>query len=392
MTDTKKRILYVQYTNPGVYPPLDHSSHILAEAGWEILFLGIALHPQMTLTPHPRIQVKTLPEVAPGWQQKVHYFYYLLWMMIWVLRWRPMWIYASDPLSTPIALLLTYLPRLKVLYHEHDSPDERTPTTAFMRLILKTRRQVARRVAANVLPNATRGDLLRHSSNTTRSILTVWNCPGYAEVPTLSNKPAMPLRLLYNGTIVPQRLPLTIIEAIAQVSDEVELHVIGYETIGATGYSQTLRDHATHLGISHRLVLHGTVATRADLLRLTAQCHIGLAFMPLETNDLNLETMAGASNKPFDYMVCGLALLVSPLPEWEALYVTQGYGLASNPADPTALTQAIQWYVDHPIERQQMGEAGRQQILKGWNYETQFQSVLALLETSLGTPTTVIAQ
>lgn len=381
MRGNTKRLLYVQYTNPGVYPPLDHSSHILAEAGWDVLFLGIAIHPTMVLTPHPKIQVKHLPNVAPGWRQKVHYFYYLLWILLWVWRWRPHWIYASDPLSTPIALLLTYLPNVKVLYHEHDSPDDQTATTAFMRLILKARRQVARRVIVNVLPNDKRGELLRQSSHTTRPILTVWNCPGYAEVPALSTKSFTPLRLLYNGTIVPQRLPLTIIEAIAQVSAEIELHVIGYETIGARGYSQSLRDYAIHLGISHRLVLYGTVATRAELLQLTKNCHVGLAFMPLVTDDLNLETMAGASNKPFDYMACGLAMLVSPLPTWENLYVVRGYGLACNPADPIALIKAIQWYLDHPAELHDMGEAGRQQILKVWNYETQFQPILELLSS-----------
>ena len=35
-----RRILYVQYTNPAAYPPLEHSSTILANAGWQVLFLG----------------------------------------------------------------------------------------------------------------------------------------------------------------------------------------------------------------------------------------------------------------------------------------------------------------------------------------------------------------
>ena len=35
-----KRMVYVQYTNPAGYPPLEHSSQILAGAGWKVLFLG----------------------------------------------------------------------------------------------------------------------------------------------------------------------------------------------------------------------------------------------------------------------------------------------------------------------------------------------------------------
>ena len=46
--------------------------------------------------------------------------------------------------------------------------------------------------------------------------------------------------------------------------------------------------------------------------------------MPLTSDDVNLRTMAGASNKPFDYLARGLALLVSDLAEWKALFVDPG--------------------------------------------------------------------
>ena len=35
-----RRILYVQFTNPAAYPPLEHSARILADAGWDVMFLG----------------------------------------------------------------------------------------------------------------------------------------------------------------------------------------------------------------------------------------------------------------------------------------------------------------------------------------------------------------
>ena len=37
--------------------------------------------------------------------------------------------------------------------------------------------------------------------------------------------------------------------------------------------------------------------------------------------DINLNYMTGASNKPFDYMACGLALLVCDLSDWKQMYV-----------------------------------------------------------------------
>ena len=38
-----RRILYIQYTNPAGYPPLEHSSRLLAARGWVVVFLGIGM-------------------------------------------------------------------------------------------------------------------------------------------------------------------------------------------------------------------------------------------------------------------------------------------------------------------------------------------------------------
>jgi glycosyltransferase involved in cell wall biosynthesis len=105
--------------------------------------------------------------------------------------------------------------------------------------------------------------------------------------------------------------------------------------------------------------------------------------MPKESEDINFVQMTGASNKAFDYLACGLALLVSDLPDWRGLYVAPGYGLACDPEDPETIAAALRWFLDHPEERQAMGEAGRQRILKEWNYETQFRPVWQLLNRPL---------
>ena len=39
----RNRILYLQFTDPAGYPPLEHSSRILAARGWDVLFLGRAV-------------------------------------------------------------------------------------------------------------------------------------------------------------------------------------------------------------------------------------------------------------------------------------------------------------------------------------------------------------
>jgi len=69
-THKSKRILYIQYTNPAGYPPLEHSSRILAKEGWEVRFLGTGASGANALKfpPHPHITGYQIPFCHPGWR------------------------------------------------------------------------------------------------------------------------------------------------------------------------------------------------------------------------------------------------------------------------------------------------------------------------------------
>jgi glycosyltransferase involved in cell wall biosynthesis len=373
------RILYVQYTNPAGYPPLEHSSRILANAGWQVLFLSTAAvgARDLRFPPHPNVSVKSMPFCQSGWRQKIHYASFCLWVLFWVVRWQPHWIYASDMLACPIAWLLTLLPGQRVIYHEHDSPGPRN--SLFARLCLSARRRLAQRAEVCALPNKGRAQLF--AKQTGRSdVLCVWNCPRCEEVsgPHLVC-PEDSLWVLYHGSVVPHRLPTTVITALAKLPDSVRLLVVGYETAGHTGYLEHLRREAERLGVADRLEIRQAVP-RYELLRICRTCHVGLALVPRSSDDLNFQSMIGASNKPFDYLACGLALLVSDLPDWRQMYVEPGYALACDPEDPQSIAHSLRWLLDHREEARAMGERARQRIAGNWNYETQFHPVWQRLE------------
>jgi glycosyltransferase involved in cell wall biosynthesis len=155
--------------------------------------------------------------------------------------------------------------------------------------------------------------------------------------------------------------------------------VVGYETPGHKSYAGQLRTLAEKVGVAHRVEFAGTVPTRADLFTRYRNGDIGLAFMPKTSQDINEQAMTGASNKPFDYLACGLALLVSDLPEWQAMYVETGYGLACDSNHAESVAVAIRWFLEHPKEMRAMGEKGRKRILRDWNYEKQLAPVLSCL-------------
>ncbi|MEM7774286.1 MAG: glycosyltransferase [Pseudomonadota bacterium] len=179
----------------------------------------------------------------------------------------------------------------------------------------------------------------------------------------------------YHGSINRERLPLNVLDALRRASDTATITIVGYETIGSEGYMNEVLSHARLLGIAHRVDYRGSIDRRSDLLRLAATADVGLAFMPIHSNDTNLQHMVGASNKPFDYLATGLMMLVSDLHDWRKMFVEPGYAKACNPANVDSLAAMMRWSVEHPAEVRRMGEAGRQRIAADWHYERQFLTV-----------------
>lgn len=151
------RILYIQFTDPSAYPPLEHSSVLLAQRGWEVTFLGVghAGDNGLELPHHPRIRVRRMRFVKRGWAQKLQYVLFFFWTLWWTWRWQPQWIYASDPFSCLLVWWIRNLISVRVVYHEHDLP---TPSaqTSFMKLVLGYRRKLAHDAEVCVLPQQAR--------------------------------------------------------------------------------------------------------------------------------------------------------------------------------------------------------------------------------------------
>jgi glycosyltransferase involved in cell wall biosynthesis len=376
-----RRILYLQYTNPAAYPPLEHSSAILADAGWDVVFVGTGAFGASALLFEPRRNVKVVTHsfVAPGWRQKAAYLVFVLSVVRLVLEWRPRWVYASDVLSAPIALLLSFWPGIRIVYHEHDAPD--MTGGGWSRMFSHwTRRHVARRAVGCVVPNDARAGLFEKETGVAR-VSCVWNCPSVSEVSPARESAwtGDDLWLLYHGSIVPSRLPEAVVHALALLPERVKLRVVGYETVGHAGYLNRLLTIARSLKVDGRVHSVGPVPTRRELLRWCSRSDVGLAFMPRETEDINERHMVGASNKPFDYLSQGLPLLVNSIDVWVREFVDPGFGLACDPSDASSIAGTVARFLADPRLMRSMGERGRQRIRATWNYETVFAPVLRIL-------------
>lgn len=405
----KKSVLYLQYTNPSAYPPLEHSGLILLKAGWDVHFFGIQSEGESNKLTFPEAlagRVSLWKNQSPGLKQKLHYIAFTLAALRRALWERSAWVYCSDLMSCPAAWLIGHLTRCRVLYHEHDSPNETKgenrkqetemrkvdrgnpeakhhsgfPLSYFQRFLLWTRQYVGQMADLVILPNQKRLELFVQATGRKKPSLCVYNCPRMDEIIPQRREPSMLgiLRMVFHGSINPDRLPLSVLEAMSRFPERTQLTIIGYETIGSKGYMATFLREAKRFGLDKKVVFLGALSHH-DIFKRAFEWDLGLAFMPLQGGDVNMAYMTGASNKPFDYLACGLTLLVSIRPEWEEMYVQPGYGLPCNPNDADSIATQLRWFLEHPVETHAMGERGRQRILTGWNYENQFAPVVEKL-------------
>jgi glycosyltransferase involved in cell wall biosynthesis len=289
-------------------------------------------------------------------------------------------IYASDALSTLPALICATIFGVRLVYHEHDAPGS---GAGMDKLIVRwTRRRVARRAVVNIAPNDDRGRILAAETGCAASSLVVaMNCPLRAEAKAgSSGSDKREFRLYYHGTLNWSRFPVAVLHAMAKLPANVVLWIAGYEPAGRQSFVAELLGRASALGIGEgRIRSFGMMTKRTEMMQLCGSANLGLAFVPKDSDDVNLRSMAGASVKAFEYLAAGLPILVSALPEWERLYAERGVALACDPDNAEDIQSAIRTLMSDRAKCERMSARGVQLIAECWNYEKQFAPVLRAL-------------
>src|SRR5262249_52801708 len=142
----------------------------------------------------------------------------------------------------------------RVVYHEHDSPNYAEPVNVVQRLLRWARAGIARRAELCVLPQDDRLKAFVAETGRLAPTCCVWNTPRRDEIaPRRAAIGARPLRFYYHGSLNDSRLPLTVLDALALACSKATLTIVGYETVGSTGYLQQFMQYASQLGIGDRV-------------------------------------------------------------------------------------------------------------------------------------------
>ena len=372
----QRKIAFIQYTDPAAYPPVINASTILAEQGWSVSFWGVRGEgdsTQMCMPLHAAMSLHLLPYVPPGWRQKLHYFTFAIHCVFRALLWRPDVVYVSDSWAYPIEWFISWIPGVRTIAHEHDTPPESGGMV--IRVFRFFRRQLFRRSLLTVIPQEERARKVKEST-LAKDVRVVFNCPRISEIKPIQQARRLgTVTLWYHGSIVPSQFPISVIHALKLLPSHVQLRFAGYETIGSKGYVQTLPVEAKKCGVDARVNYAGTMPTRQQLFDEAAQCDIGLALFARQFR----EPMVGASNKPFDYLACGLAILVNDTEEWRGFFSLCQSARYCNPESARDIAESINDLIrdEQRFHRERL--QGQSLIQQLWNYDNQFAQIATVV-------------
>lgn len=169
------------------------------------------------------------------------------------------------------------------------------------------------------------------------------------------------LSLVYQGGITKLRGVKQIISSLEYIGEGIELLLFGKWEVGFQEECQKLAGwkKTKYLGVVRQEELYG-YGKSAD---------IGIInYLPSPNNDDSLP------NKPFEYMACGLPIIMSDFPHWKEMF--KSCALFSDPDDPEQIAKNIEILVKNPNLRRKMGNNGRKLVEKEYNWEKESKKLI----------------
>lgn len=243
---------------------------------------------------------------------------------------------ANDWTTLPIAERLAADQGTPLLYDTHELASNEFPERWRWRLLW---RPIIKAIEGSIIHRAALvscvssgiAEELRQTYRLTDLPLTIRNTPSYEATPFRPTGNV--IHVLYHGIVAPGRGLEASIRSVRYWRPEFHLTIRGPAPLG---YERDLREEIATCGLSSRITLAPPVAT-IDLVREAAGFDIGLFALP----DHSLHNRLALPNKFFEYVMAGLALCVSDLPEMRRLMNEYRLGVSIGGAEATAIATAI---------------------------------------------------
>jgi glycosyltransferase involved in cell wall biosynthesis len=82
-------------------------------------------------------------------------------------------------------------------------------------------------------------------------------------------------------------------------------------------------------------------------------------------------------------MASGLPVIASNFPLWKEIVNGNKCGICVDPLRPSDIAQAVEYLINHPESRKEMGRKGKNAVFKTYNWENESEKLISLYERIL---------
>lgn len=292
-------------------------------------------------------------------------------LLVRMLASRPDAIHSHDVNTLPTAWLASVFTRTPLVYDAHEISTDREGYAKLRSLVGWVEKKLMPRAAATITTTDARAKFFARAYRIPRPVV-LQNRPRLL-IEKRSDRLRRELELEMPWPIVLYQGGLQQGRGLARLVDAAGMIERAYFVfMGGGRLAQSLERQAIDAGLSERVRFIPTVSLD-DLPGYTASADIGV--QPIENTCLNHLTTD--SNKLFEYMMAGLAVVASGMPEIRAIVNRYEFGITVPPGDTEALAQAIRTLVDNPDLRAGCA-ANAVQAAKTVNWEEQEMKLVSL--------------
>lgn len=159
----------------------------------------------------------------------------------------------------------------------------------------------------------------------------VRNLPSYRAMPSRTTDASNLVH--YHGVVVPGRGLEALIDSVALWEPRFRLRIRGPAT---QDYRQALEQRALRRGVSERIAIESAVPAD-QLVEQAADADIGIHVLP----GFSHQNSHALPNKLFEYLMAGLAVVVTDLPEMQRIVRQEGVGNLVSSDTPEAIAAAV---------------------------------------------------
>ncbi|PKN13533.1 MAG: hypothetical protein CVU69_02345 [Deltaproteobacteria bacterium HGW-Deltaproteobacteria-4] len=378
----KKKIAFVLFSDPMIYPPTMNAAAILAEHGYEVDIFGVHYRTGDQIAPAPGVTIKYLGNLRKGIHFRIDFVKFCAQVIFAARAAQYSWIFSYNMTGVLPGYLAAQLSGARWLYHNHDM----TPVSkkfGFYPFLKWVEKWTAKRADLVVFPQKERADLFRKVAGLAIPPLVVGNGPRRSwtvgaeldhEIVEFRNRCEQVV--VYQGGLNWMRGLRRVIESMPHWEVPAGLLLVGGAELQPTFPNDALA-LARSIGVESRILIKSTIPY-LDLPSFTMACDIGLGVMATIDDDpcLNILYLAGASNKLAEYMACGLPVVV-PVSEAYRRYIEDhGVGLLVDNSSPQALAAGLNLLLKDASLREAIASRAKEHFASALSYESQFQPVL----------------